>query len=419
MVDKDLLVPAFALAWGLLACDAATTGARQDVVVDIQPRSASVQPLGTVSFASAVTGTADTAVYWEVVESTGGTIDATGRYTAPSALGLYHIRVSSHADPTKSAVADVTVTAPGTASSLQVQGRQLLDTCGNPLVVRGVEQIFGVADTDGNGPFSLGGSYAALVDQIAGTGANAIRILPQSDLPATDVDAIIAQAVSHQMVVFVSNNGLSTDANHVADQGWLARSDVIAAINKYPKWTVVDAMQEYGGSNRAQWRADAITRVQYLRSLGYTQPFVVIGPTSGRDLPSILAAGAAIAAADPLGGTILGWQAYWGNSGYYQGVYGMTLLQGVNQAAAAAFPIQIGILNWAEVGCSDPLDYRAVMSAAQANGQGWLWWDWVLPGYRCFDLSTNGYATSLTPDGDVVVNDPDGLLATSRKACGR
>jgi hypothetical protein len=419
MVRNDSLIPALALAWGLLACGGTATGTAQDVVVDIQPRSAQVQPLGTVAFAGAVTGTADTAVLWEVVESVGGTIDATGHYTASSTLGQYHVRASSHADPAKSALATVTVTATGTASSLQVQGRNLLDTCGDPLVVRGVEQIFGVADTDGNGPFSLGGSYAALVDQIANTGANAIRILPQSDLPAADVDAIIGQAASHQMVVFISNNGLSTDANHVADPGWLARSDIIAAINKYPKWTVIDAMQEYGGSSRAQWRADAIARVQYVRGLGYTQPFVVIGPTNGRDLPSILAAGAAITAADPLGRTIIGWQAYWGNSGYYQGVYGMTLLQGVNQAAATAFPIQIGILNWAEVGCTDALAYKTVMSAAQANGQGWLWWDWVLPGYRCFDLSTNGHANSLTTDGNVVVNDPTGILATSRKACGQ
>jgi hypothetical protein len=201
--------------------------------------------------------------------------------------------------------------------------------------------------------------------------------------------------------------------------GWLARSDIIAAVNKYPKWTVIDAMQEYDGSSRSQWRADAIARVQYVRSLGYAQPFVVMGPTGGRDLPSILAAGPAVAAADPLGRTILGWQAYWGASGWYQGVYGMTLLEGVDQAAAAAFPIQLGILNWAEVGCTDALAYRAVMAAAQANGQGWMWWDYYLPGYPCFDVTTDGRATSLTADGDVLVNDPDGLLATSAKACGQ
>jgi hypothetical protein len=419
MVRNVLRFPALALASTVLACGAEVVGPLPGVAVDIQPRSAQVQPLGTVSFTGAVTGTADTTVLWEVVESAGGTVDSSGHYTAPSTLGQYHVRASSHADPSKSALAIVTVMAAGTAPTLQVQGRQLLDTCGNPLVVRGVEQIFGVADADGNGPFSLGGSYTALVDEIASTGANAIRILPQSDLPAATVDAIIARAVGHQMVVFVSNNGLSTDASHAADQAWLTRPDIIAVIARYPKWIVIDAMQEYLGSNRTQWRADAVARVQYVRSLGYTQPFVVMGPTGGRDLPSILASGAAIAAADPLGRTILGWQAYWGNSGYYQGLYGMTLLEGVNQAAAAAFPIQLGILNWAEVGCNDPLDYRAVMSATQANGQGWMWWDYYLPGYPCFDMTSNGRATSLTVDGDVVVNHPDGLLVTSTKACGQ
>lgn len=399
------------------SCGPSTAPPAPQVSVDVQPPEAETSPRGTVAFVATVTGSADTSVLWEVVESAGGVVDPAGRYTAPDATGVYHVRASSRADPTRSAAAEVTVTAAAGSNVLQVRDGHLADTCGNRLSVRGLEQIFGVADADGNGPFSLGGSYTALVDEIAATGANAIRILPQSDLPASDLDAILARAVSHRMIVFVSNNGASTDPSHAADPAWLARPDVVAAINRYPKWTVVDAMQEYLGTGRAQWQADAAARVQQVRGLGYAQPLVVMGPTGGRDLPAILARGAAIADADPLGRTILGWQAYWGESGYYQGVYGMTLLQGVEQAAAAAFPIQLGILNWAEVGCTDALDYRGVMSAARAAALGWMWWDYFLPGYPCFDVTTDGRASLLTADGDVVVNHPDGL-ATSTKACG-
>lgn len=100
------------------ACDATVTGAPDSaatVVIDVQPRDAQVVPGGTVSFLGTVTGSADTAVVWEVVEASGGSVSASGTYVAPSATGLYHVRASARADRTVQAVAAVTVTAtPGT-----------------------------------------------------------------------------------------------------------------------------------------------------------------------------------------------------------------------------------------------------------------------------------------------------------------
>ena len=221
------------------------------------------------------------------------------------------------------------------------------------------------------------------------------------------------------MVVYVSNNGLSTDRTHAYSTTWIGNPDVRAVLLKpeYAAHLIIDALPEPPYDDRARWRAQAISQIAYARGLGYTQPLALMGNLYGRDLPAILSEGAAIVASDPLRRVQFIWEAYWGS--YYESRYGMTLTGGLNAAAAAGFPIGFGLINWSEVNCTGLLDYQANMATAQANGLNWTWWDWLLPGYRCFDLSANGYANNLTSAGQGVVNGLNGLQATSTKACGR
>jgi hypothetical protein len=57
------------------------------------------------------TGFGGLSVVWQVLESQGGTIDATGLYTAPAEPGTYHVKATAAANPAMNAVATVTVTA--------------------------------------------------------------------------------------------------------------------------------------------------------------------------------------------------------------------------------------------------------------------------------------------------------------------
>jgi len=92
--------------------------------VSVAPPSGSVALDNQVTLAATVTNTTDTAVSWSVNDisegnSTVGTISSTGVYTAPADLpspATMQITVASHADPTKSATANVTVTSDITLS---------------------------------------------------------------------------------------------------------------------------------------------------------------------------------------------------------------------------------------------------------------------------------------------------------------
>ena len=90
-------------------------GAPTMVAVSLTPGSASLTAGGTQQFTATVTGTSNTAVTWS---ASGGSISASGLYTAPATAGAYTVTATSAADPTKSASATVTVSMPVVAVSI-------------------------------------------------------------------------------------------------------------------------------------------------------------------------------------------------------------------------------------------------------------------------------------------------------------
>jgi len=81
------------------------------VSIAVSPATAAINSCLTYQFGTIISGTSNTGVTWSIQEgAAGGTISATGLYTAPAIAGIYHIVAVSKADVTKSSVAAVTVT---------------------------------------------------------------------------------------------------------------------------------------------------------------------------------------------------------------------------------------------------------------------------------------------------------------------
>jgi hypothetical protein len=79
--------------------------------VVLTPGRVSLTVNATQLFTALIPATNSTSVTWSIQEAaTGGTIDATGLYTAPAVAGIYHVVGTSAADPTQIGVAIVTVT---------------------------------------------------------------------------------------------------------------------------------------------------------------------------------------------------------------------------------------------------------------------------------------------------------------------
>jgi hypothetical protein len=292
--------------------------------------------------------------------------------------------------------------APAQAAPMKVSGHQLLDSCGQVFVVRGVEQILGEQLPQGN-------DWLGLVEQIAATGVNAVRILPGVDtLTVDDVDTILTRIGQKGMISFIDplNGG-----------DWLARSDVRTMLKKHESYLIIDAYGEPQYDDREQWRAEAAVALGHYRDLGYTVPLTVTANQFGRDLPSLFEHGEEILAADPLDNTFLGWQAYWGQGGYYQEHYGMTLTEAVAAIVDSGLPIQMGLDHITDLP-SESADYGTLMTAAQAHGIGWLWWDFYNPYGSENNLSEDGSASDLTATGNnVLYAHPASVANTARLTC--
>ena len=87
--------------------------------VAIDPKAAALLTGGSLTFSAAVAPASGSTVSWSVEEGpAGGTITASGGYTAPGTPGTYHVVVQSAEAPSVSAVATVIVTAPAPTGSL-------------------------------------------------------------------------------------------------------------------------------------------------------------------------------------------------------------------------------------------------------------------------------------------------------------
>jgi len=81
-----------------------------DVTISLNLTAVTVVQGGNQQFTATVAGASNTGVTWSVSPTTGGgTVNATGRYTAPAAAGTYTVRATSQANTAKFAEATITV----------------------------------------------------------------------------------------------------------------------------------------------------------------------------------------------------------------------------------------------------------------------------------------------------------------------
>jgi hypothetical protein len=200
---RSILVVSLSLA--AAACggkdQAQSNAAAQTTAVEVRPEEVTVRSGGTAAFAAAVTGSANTAVTWAVVEAGGGTVDTTGLYTAPASSGTFHVRATSQADATAQAVATVTVVPPVAvavvpkAPSVFAGGNVTFSATVTGTTNQGV--TWAVQEATGCGTITAAGVYTA--PAAAGTChvvATSVADATKSDVATVTVTAPVAVAVS-------------------------------------------------------------------------------------------------------------------------------------------------------------------------------------------------------------------------------
>ena len=236
----------FAAACGGSSPDASggNAPAGQTVVVLTAPTEADIEPGATLKFGAQVTGTADGSVAWTVAEADGGTIDASGLYTAPAAEGTFHVRAVSTVSAKGNGTSVVRVKKGAAAPvAVAVDPATVTVPAGGPTsfaaAVTGTDHADG--DLDGAGGSSCGSVSSAGVYTAPNAGATC-HVVATSVADATKSGtATVTVTAPPPPPPAVAISISPTTATIDACRGQVFTATVTNTSNTAVTWTVVEA----------------------------------------------------------------------------------------------------------------------------------------------------------------------------------
>ena len=299
------------------------------------------------------------------------------------------------------------------ASSIgfQVSGRFLLDANGNNFVMRGI-----------NVPHNwYPEQTSSSLQNIKAKGANTVRIVlsnGQSGLwpkdSASDVANVINLCKANKLIcvleVHDTTAHMTTLAQAVAY--WI---EIKSALMGQEAYVIINIGNEpYGnpppeGPDTTLWIGDTKDAIAELRAAGFQHTLMVDGPDWGQDWEWIMSSNAAsIFNSDPLRNTVFSIHMYevFDTANQVQNY--------VSSFVNAGLPLVIG--EFGPVNGGPGADVDAVMATAQANGIGYLGWEWSGDGDPQLDMVVNFDPNQLTWWGNRIINGPNGIASTSQEA---
>jgi mannan endo-1,4-beta-mannosidase len=344
-------------------------------------------------------------------------------------------------------------------TTLKVMGRNLTLTTGQTVVLRGVNYpIINEGSISLNNP----AQYQAYIDQVAQTGANAIRIpwytsgKSWRDQPANGgtigtvnsyvsgghLNNIIAYCITKGMIPILSihdDNYITCNAdwnyfNSTVMNFWTSPA-VLSLIENNKAKMIINLANEFdyvrwtGNQTTAlnNFKANYNAAITTLRNVGVTVPIMIDAPDCGQSSTELLSIAANMNTNDPQHNLIFSSHAYWGG-------YASTLAQvqtKLNEAQNANVCFVLGEIanNQDDASCGDLglyTLYPQILTEACSRNIGWLAWTF---NHDCTQysathnnstfrvMSTTSNINNLTPFGNDIVNNADyGLKAIN--GCG-
>jgi len=404
----DLHVRVLLLAGLSCATDDSQPGPRGSMPAFVEPRESA---RGDLTVQDAPTGAAPAVVASEPADHPG--TEAGPSASGPVASGTGEIGGGSAGADTDLMEGTAPGTIEGTAPMARgffVDGRTLRDRCGEPVVLRGVnEMVIYTQSQDGLPAFS----------EIARSGANSVRITWNTTGPVAKLDAVMSNAIANQMIPMVVLNDATGDLSKVGREvDYWVRDDVVATIKKYEDKALVNIANEAGDGSvtQAAFISTYQDAIQRLRGADIHTPLVIDGSQWGQNIDMLQAVGPGLIAFDPDHNLIFSVHTYWNDPS------GARLTAEIDQSVSMSLPLIVGeFAQHAVAGCgSAPFAYKALLSLAQRSQIGFLPWSWgAVRNNDCqndqpFDMTNDGTFAGLQGWGaEVTLTDPNSIQKTS------
>lgn len=284
---------------------------------------------------------------------------AAGSGGAMSAAG------SGGADPADSVANEGSEPAQGGPhDTYYVQNGKLYDRCGEKVVLRGVNHPTLELDRPGKA-----------LPEIAKTGANAVRLVwyATRDVPITEADAAISQAIAQHMLPILEMHdatcGWDTEKLDQIERYWTT-PEAVALLQKYEANLIVNLANEASAPNAPAFKLKYSSMLKSLRNAGVHVPVMIDGADCGRDYDMLLAQGPALLEADPDHNVLF-------SAHLYNPLSASELSKVYDDFAQAKLTLVIGAFSSKQpMGCGASLDYKTLIAQAQKSGVGWLAWSW-------------------------------------------
>ncbi|MBT0586818.1 cellulase family glycosylhydrolase [Alteromonas oceanisediminis] len=295
-------------------------------------------------------------------------------------------------------------------AGFSVNNGQLVDSNGNPFVMRGV-----------NHAHTWFTSNTQAITDIAGTGANTVRIVLSNGTQwsrnsGSEVGNLIQLCKSNSLICILEVHDSTgypeqTTATHIssATSYWLS-SDIKSAIQGQEDYIIINIANEpFGnGVSATDYVDDHIDAINALRAGGITHTLMVTAGNWGQDWQYFLRDNAStILYADPQQNVIFDVHMYevFGNASAIQNYMQTFANNGL-------------VLVVGEFGAShngNNVDEDAIMQNAEQLGFGYLGWSWSGNGPCCTDLDiVNGWnPNNLSSWGNRLIHGANGIKETS------
>jgi mannan endo-1,4-beta-mannosidase len=294
-----------------------------------------------------------------------------------------------------------------TSDTFHVDGRFLYDSCGEKVLLRGVNEMV---------VWTPGKSGMPALGEIAKTGANVVRIVWTSEGSAAELDTAIANAVAAEMIPLVEHHGATGKLEDVPTVvAYWTQADVVQVLLKHQKYLLLNIANEAGDDKVT---ADAFestykSAVSAIRAQGVKVPLIIDAPSWGQDIDRLQASGPGLVAADTLHNLMFSVHMWWNDPD------GARVKQELAESADMGLPLLVGEFAQHAVYLCDqsPFAYSVLLDEAQTREVGWLVWSWGAvqnndcKGMGPFDMTSDGSFGNWTGKwaSDVAVDHPHSL----------
>ncbi|TVR14639.1 MAG: mannan endo-1,4-beta-mannosidase [Balneolaceae bacterium] len=300
--------------------------------------------------------------------------------------------------------------------TMYVDGRHIYTAAGERVVLRGVNEMF-VWSSDPTGSW--------VMEEIAKTGANSIRIVTTTSYEVSDLDDVIHNSIQHGMIPMPechSATGRWDDLQNCVDY-WV-RPDVVEVINRHEKWVLLNIANEAGSGVVPQ---EEFTRayqsaITQIRDAGIRVPLVIDGAGYGQEYRILMASWEALNKHDPENAIIVSAHTYWAGSeedrkNDYRYI--------IDKVTSDKIPFIIGEGPTPSAWDCTPSPYEWALDKLEEADIGWLAWSWgLVRNGDCndpvrYDMTEGGiFGEWKTEFGRLVaVDHPASIQNTSRRPC--